>query len=163
MRITAGRLLTLADQAATFLFAVEGALAAVLVGLDLFGILVIAFVTALVGGIIRDLLIGSTPPASLRGASYPTIAFAGAFLVFGLHQAVQQLPTSLLLCWLDVLPAEVSQIIAGGVIVIRLASVGVWVERLHGNRPSWRMIAVGLVSAAFCALIVFIKVFFVGH
>ena len=78
MRITAGRLLTLADQAATFLFAVEGALAAVLVGLDLFGILVIAFVTALVGGIIRDLLIGSTPPASLRGASYPTIAFAGA-------------------------------------------------------------------------------------
>ena len=100
MRITAGRLLTLADQAATFLFAVEGALAAVLVGLDLFGILVIAFVTALVGGIIRDLLIGATPPASLRGASYPTIAFAGAFLVFGLHQAVQQLPTSLLL-WSD--------------------------------------------------------------
>jgi len=100
VRITAGRLLTLADQAATFLFAVEGALAAVLVGLDLFGILVIAFVTSLVGGIIRDLLIGSTPPASLRGASYPTVAFAGAVLVFGLHQAVQQLPTSLLL-WSD--------------------------------------------------------------
>ena len=69
---------------------------------------------------------------------------------------------ALLLCWLDLLPAEVSQIIAGGVIVVRLASVGVWVERLHGNRPSWRMITVGLVSAAFCAVIVFIKVFFVG-
>ena len=70
---------------------------------------------------------------------------------------------ALLLCGLAVLPAEVCQVIAGGVIVIRVASVGVWVERLHGNRPSWRMIAVGLVSAAFCALIVFIKVFFVGH
>jgi uncharacterized membrane protein YeiH len=100
VRITAGRLLTLADQAATFLFAVEGALAAVLAGLDLFGILVIAFVTALVGGIIRDLLIGFTPPASLRGASYPTIAFAGAAAVFGLHQAVEQIPASLLL-WSD--------------------------------------------------------------
>jgi hypothetical protein len=33
VRITAGRLLTLADQAATFLFAVEGALAAVLAGI----------------------------------------------------------------------------------------------------------------------------------
>ena len=70
---------------------------------------------------------------------------------------------ALLLCWLDLLPADASQIIAGGVIVIRLASVGVWIERLHGNRPSWRMIAAGLGSAAFCALIVFIKVFFVGH
>jgi hypothetical protein len=70
---------------------------------------------------------------------------------------------ALLLCWLDLLPAEVSQLIAGGVIVVRLASVGVWMERLHGNRPSWRMISIGLGSAAFCALIVFIKVFFVGH
>jgi hypothetical protein len=70
---------------------------------------------------------------------------------------------ALLACWLDLLPAGVSQIIAGGVIVVRLASVGVWVERLHGNRPSWRMITIGLVSAAFCAVIVFIKVFFVGH
>lgn len=100
MRITAGRLLTLADQSATFLFAVEGALAAVLVGLDLFGILVIAFVSALVGGIIRDLLIGYTPPAALRGASYPVIAFAGGVLVFLLHQTVQEIPTGLLL-WSD--------------------------------------------------------------
>ena len=100
MRITAGRLLTLADQAATFLFAVEGALAAVLFGLDLFGIMVIAFVSALVGGIIRDLLIGYTPPAALRGASYPCIAVAGGVLVFLIHQAVQEIPTGLLL-WSD--------------------------------------------------------------
>lgn len=100
MRITAGRLLTLADQAATFLFAVEGALIAAAVGLDLFGIMVIAFVSSLVGGIIRDLLIGYTPPASLRGASYPTVAFSGAILVFAVHQAVEQLPDVLLL-WSD--------------------------------------------------------------
>ena len=100
MRITAGRLLTAADLAATFLFAVEGALIAAAVGLDLFGIMVIGFVSSLVGGIIRDVLIGYTPPASLRGAWYPTIAFAGAVLVFLLHQAVEQLPDILLL-WSD--------------------------------------------------------------
>ncbi len=70
---------------------------------------------------------------------------------------------ALLLCWLDLLPAEVSQIIAGGVIVVRLASVGVLIERLHGNRPSWRMFTIGLVSASIGAVIVLIKVFFVGH
>jgi len=100
VRITAGRLLPVADQAATFLFAVEGALIAAAMGLDLFGIMVIAFVSSLVGGIIRDVLIGYTPPASLRGASYPIVAFAGAALVFVLHQAVQQLPDVLLL-WSD--------------------------------------------------------------
>ena len=68
MRITAGRLLTAADLAATFLFAVEGAIIARYTDLDIFGILVIGFVSALVGGIIRDLLIGYTPPASLRSA-----------------------------------------------------------------------------------------------
>ena len=87
MRITAGRLLTAADLAATFLFAVEGALIAAAVGLDLFGIMVIGFVSSLVGGIIRDVLIGYTPPASLRGAWYPTVAFTGAALVFLLHQS----------------------------------------------------------------------------
>ena len=100
MRIKAGRLLTIADQAATFLFAIEGALVAAASGLDLFGILVIAFVTALVGGIMRDLLIGFTPPASLRGAWYPTVAFGGAILVFVVHEAVQGIPAGLLL-WSD--------------------------------------------------------------
>ena len=100
MRITAGRLLTAADLAATFLFAVEGALIAAAVGLDLFGIMVIGFVSSLVGGIIRDVLIGYTPPASLRGAWYPTTAFTGAALVFLLHQTVEQLPDILLL-WSD--------------------------------------------------------------
>ena len=100
MRIKAGRLLTIADQAATFLFAIEGALVAAASGLDLFGILVIAFVTALVGGIIRDLLIGFTPPASLRDAWYPTIAFGGAILVFVIHEAVKGIPAGLLL-WSD--------------------------------------------------------------
>jgi uncharacterized membrane protein YeiH len=100
VRITAGRLLTAADLAATFLFAVEGALIAAAVGLDLFGIMVIGFVSSLVGGIIRDVLIGYTPPASLRGAWYPIVAFTGAAMVFLLHQGVEQLPDILLL-WSD--------------------------------------------------------------
>lgn len=96
MRITAGRLLTAADLAATCLFAIEGAIVARYADLDVFGILVIGFVSALVGGIVRDVLIGYAPPASLRSALYPLTAFAGAGLVIALAGVVEQVPVALL-------------------------------------------------------------------
>jgi len=96
VRITAGRLLTTADLAASCLFAIEGAIVARYAQLDVFGILVIGFVSALVGGIVRDLLIGYTPPASLRSALYPITAFAGAGLVIALGRLVEQVPVTLL-------------------------------------------------------------------
>ena len=60
------RLLLTLDMTGTFIFALEGALAAVEGDLDLFGLLVLSFATALGGGIIRDLLIGAIPPGSIR-------------------------------------------------------------------------------------------------
>ncbi len=96
MRITSGRLLTIGDLAATFLFAMEGAITAIYFDLDLFGIAVIGFVTALVGGIVRDVLIGYTPPASLRSVTYPLTAFAGAGVVMILDRAVEDIPLTLL-------------------------------------------------------------------
>jgi uncharacterized membrane protein YeiH len=75
------RLLSVADIAGTFLFAIEGATAAVTGDLDLLGLMVLAFSTALAGGITRDLLIGAVPPQSLRDWRYPTVAFAGAAIV----------------------------------------------------------------------------------
>jgi uncharacterized membrane protein YeiH len=96
VRITAGRLLTAADLAATFLFAVEGAITASYFDVDWFGVLVIGFTTALVGGIARDLLIGYSPPASLRSAIYPLTAFAGAIAVLILDRAVEDIPMWLL-------------------------------------------------------------------
>jgi uncharacterized membrane protein YeiH len=87
------RLLSIADLAGTFLFAIEGATAAVYNDLDLLGLMVLAFATALAGGITRDLLIGAAPPQSLRDWRYPTIAFTGAAIVFFLHPMFEGLPT----------------------------------------------------------------------
>jgi uncharacterized membrane protein YeiH len=67
-----------ADLAGTFVFALEGALAAIQVQLDLLGILVIGFVAALGGGILRDLLIGAVPPAAVLDQRYPVASIAGA-------------------------------------------------------------------------------------
>jgi uncharacterized membrane protein YeiH len=87
------RLLSIADIAGTFLFAIEGATAAVTGDLDLLGLMVLAFATALAGGITRDLLIGAVPPQSLRDWRYPTVAFAGAALVFFMHRIFDNLRT----------------------------------------------------------------------
>jgi uncharacterized membrane protein YeiH len=89
-------MLLVVDLAGTFLFAMEGALAAVAGDLDFLGVMVLGFATALVGGIIRDVLIGAVPPSSLRDWRYPVTAFAGAALVFFLHEYVRAIPTQII-------------------------------------------------------------------
>lgn len=89
-------LLTL-DLIGTFVFAVEGALAAINARLDLFGLLVLSFVTALGGGIIRDVLIGAVPPASIRDWRYGMTAILGGFTVFFFYALVRQAPPALIL------------------------------------------------------------------
>jgi uncharacterized membrane protein YeiH len=63
------------NLAGTFVFGLSGGLAAVRAKLDLFGVIVLAAVVGLAGGITRDLLIG-TPPATFRDWRY--LAAAGA-------------------------------------------------------------------------------------
>ena len=58
------------DLVGIFVFAVTGALVAVRKNLDLFAALVLAGVTGLGGGFIRDVLIGATPPAALTDWRY---------------------------------------------------------------------------------------------
>lgn len=92
MRKNTDTLLFVVDMAGTLLFAIEGATAAVAGRLDVFGLMVLAFATALGGGIIRDLLIGDVPPASLRDWRYPAMAFIGGAVVFLLHHFVEGIP-----------------------------------------------------------------------
>ncbi len=58
-------LLLVFDLIGTFVFALSGGTLAVRKRLDLFGVLVLSCVAAVSGGIVRDVLIGAHPPASL--------------------------------------------------------------------------------------------------
>ncbi len=91
------RLLLVVDLIGTFVFAVEGALAGIDAGLDVFGLLVLSFVTALGGGTIRDLLIGAIPPNSIRDWRYGATAFAGGGAVFFFHPLFQRVPVHLMI------------------------------------------------------------------
>jgi uncharacterized membrane protein YeiH len=93
----AGHLLFVADMTGTLLFGLEGALAGIRGNLDLIGVMVLAFATALGGGIIRDLLIGDIPPASLRDWRYAALAFGGGTIAFFLHNVVQGIPANLMM------------------------------------------------------------------
>jgi uncharacterized membrane protein YeiH len=63
--ITISGLTLVLDLAGTFVFALSGAVAGVKHRLDIFGVLVLAFAAATVGGITRDLLIGAVPPPGI--------------------------------------------------------------------------------------------------
>lgn len=54
----------------TISFAISGTFAAMQKRLDPFGVLIIAFVTSIGGGTVRDLLLGDTPVAWMRNVNY---------------------------------------------------------------------------------------------
>jgi uncharacterized membrane protein YeiH len=65
----------------TFVFGLSGGLAAARARLDLFGVIVLASVVGLAGGIIRDLLIG-VPPATFRDSRYLAAVAAAGLVSF---------------------------------------------------------------------------------
>jgi uncharacterized membrane protein YeiH len=79
------------DIAGIFVFAISGALLAVRKNFDVFGIAVLAEVTALGGGLFRDIVIGAVPPAAFTDLGYFTTPLFAAFLVFFLHPQVERI------------------------------------------------------------------------
>jgi uncharacterized membrane protein YeiH len=88
---------TFIDLAGTFAFAISGAVAARDKGLDIFGILVVAFTVACGGGIIRDLCIGSIPPVGLSDWRYLASAMAAAVVTMGFYSLMKWLYRPVLL------------------------------------------------------------------
>ena len=71
------------DLAGVAVFAVSGVLAARSRGLDLFGVIVIAAITAIGGGTLRDLLLNRYPIFWITDAQYLTVIIASALLTVG--------------------------------------------------------------------------------
>ncbi len=72
----------LLDLFGTAVFALTGALRALTKQLDLMGAVVLAIVTALGGGMMRDALIGRNPPAAFVDETYLLIAISTGILAF---------------------------------------------------------------------------------
>jgi uncharacterized membrane protein YeiH len=89
---TESPLLLALDLTGTFVFALNGALTAVHAArLDIVGVLTLGMITALGGGIIRDVLIGSVPPAAFRDWRYLALAAGGGLVAFALSHWLDRL------------------------------------------------------------------------
>jgi len=86
------RITRAADIGATLLFALEGGLVAIGVGLDPVGVLVICFVSAFGGGLIRDVLTGALPPAAISDWRYAIIVIVAALSVWTLNGLLLAIP-----------------------------------------------------------------------
>ncbi len=79
------------DVVGIFVFAISGALMAVRKNLDVIGMAVLAEVTALGGGLIRDLAIGAVPPAAFTDLGYFLTPLVATAIVFFLHPQVERI------------------------------------------------------------------------
>jgi uncharacterized membrane protein YeiH len=82
------------DLVGTFAFAVNGALTAVrLARLDIVGVITLGMITALGGGILRDILLGTLPPTTFSDWRYLLVAALGGLLAFSLSGQLGRLST----------------------------------------------------------------------
>ncbi|HEY4628514.1 MAG TPA: trimeric intracellular cation channel family protein [Flavobacterium sp.] len=87
----------LLDIIGTMAFAMSGALTAMNKKLDPFGVFIIAFVTAVGGGTLRDIMIGRTPVGWMRDLNYVYVIVIGFILAIIFRKKFDRLRTSLFL------------------------------------------------------------------
>ena len=66
----------------TIAFSVSGALTGIKKKMDILGVIILGLTTAVGGGVIRDLILGNTPPNTFRNPVYAAVAIITAVIVF---------------------------------------------------------------------------------
>lgn len=79
------------DLAGAFAFGLTGGLVAVRARLDAYGVIVLAGVVGLAGGITRDILLGALPPATFSDWRYLSTVAAAGLVAFFAHSALGRL------------------------------------------------------------------------
>jgi uncharacterized membrane protein YeiH len=88
---------TVLDWIGTFAFALSGGLLGVRKQFDLFGVLFLSFVAAVVGGITRDILIGALPPTAITEIHYFLLAIGGGLITFYWYPGIASRQAQILL------------------------------------------------------------------
>lgn len=131
-------ILNLIDILGTITFAVSGVSAAMQKRLDIFGILVIAFITALGGGTVRDMMIGDLPVAWIRDIRYPMIITASTVAAIVFNRFLRNWQNTLL----------VFDALGLGLFTI----IGIQKGLAHGLHPAI-CIAIGTITGCFGGII----------
>jgi uncharacterized membrane protein YeiH len=96
MTMSADMVINVLELIGLYVFATSGALMAIHKDFDVVGIVVLAMLTALGGGILRDLIIGDIPPAAFTNANYLIIPLIAAVVTFFVHPVMRRLAFTVL-------------------------------------------------------------------
>jgi uncharacterized membrane protein YeiH len=95
---TSSTLFLVLDLAGTFAFALNGAWTAIrFTRLDIVGVLTLGMITALGGGMLRDVLLGAVPPATFQDWRYLAVAAVGSLVAFVSSRSLDRLATPIIL------------------------------------------------------------------
>ncbi|MBY4575152.1 hypothetical protein ACN94_16450 [Gordonia paraffinivorans] len=89
-------LLDVLNFAGIAVFAASGAMVGVRKDFDMWGIITVGVLTGVGGGVLRDVLLGITPPTSVQGYGNALTAAIASLLVFQFHPAFTKLRRSIL-------------------------------------------------------------------
>ena len=81
--------ITVLETIGIIAFSISGALMGVKKRHDVFGVIFMGIVTALGGGVLRDLLIGNTPPVMFQNYRYVVIAAAVSLVTFAIAYCIR--------------------------------------------------------------------------
>ncbi len=126
------------DLLGTAAFAVSGALFAIKKRMDTFGVLIIAFVTAVGGGTLRDMLIGADRITWMKDLNYIYTIFVSVFLAIVFRKKIGYLSKSLFLF----------DTIGLGIFTIIGTEIG-----LQNNFHPLICVALGMITATFGGVI----------
>jgi uncharacterized membrane protein YeiH len=120
------------DLIGTFAFALSGALLGARKSMDVFGIVVLAIAAGLGGGIVRDVLIGATPPVAISHWSYLATAAAAGLVGFAAPTAVARARRTVLVF---------------DAVGLGLFAVSSTAKALHYGVPAVGAVVIGVITA----------------
>ena len=94
--VSASTLVLVLDLCGAFVFALSGAMAGIKHKLDLFGVMVLSFAAATLGGIMRDVVIGAVPPPGISDWRYVAVSIAAGLATIYCHPLVDRIRSSVL-------------------------------------------------------------------
>jgi uncharacterized membrane protein YeiH len=94
--LSGSTLVLVLDLCGAFVFALSGAMAGIKHRLDLFGVMVLSFAAATLGGIMRDVVIGAVPPPGISDWRYVAVSIAAGLATIYCHPLVNRIRSSVL-------------------------------------------------------------------
>jgi uncharacterized membrane protein YeiH len=133
------RFILILELAGTMAFSASGAMTGLKKDMDVFGVCILGLTTAVGGGVIRDLILGNTPPATFQTPIYAAVALLTALVLF--------LPQVRHLLMHDQALYDLSMLILDSVGLGVFTVMGIRIAYAHVNRPTlFLLVFVGVLT-----------------